>query len=474
MTSNPLHLNPIALIFFFYHTIKDAIFPIIIAILGINNIEAKNWTMIIFGVIALIILSMTFIRYIMFTYQITPNEIIIKSGILVKKINHVPYDRIQNITTNQWFFLKPFNLVELEIETAGHSDKAEVSLQAVPNTLKQTLDQLRKPTDSIKHDEIQPDPSNTYAITWNDLLKFSFTSSTFLSGLLVVLAVYGKLQRVISQKVYQTAATEFSHFGTLIIVLLVIVILLLFYLASVLVLITQYYHFKVTETANIFEMSRGFFQTKKTSLARKRIQAVIIKQTLLRSLLHIATIQLVIISNSSQGDTEKNIVIMPVIGVSQIDQFLQKFFPDIPNIKVTSSPLIWTFYYNLRNATFFALITTSLIIWLAHNLIWLCLVLIIVELICWYTPAILSSRRSQTRVTKDYLIVQNNHFMTKNLTVVPKNKIQFIQRRTSIWLQQRHLAGLTVFLRSGNAQHKLKLNYISATDINHALTWYKA
>lgn len=473
MTSKAVHLHPIALIFFFYSAFKDAIFPIALSILGIINTKAKNWIMLIIIAIALIILLITFLRYLMFTYQITTNEIIVISGIFEKKVNHVPYDRIQNITTNQWFFLKPFNLTELEIETAGHSDKAEVQLQAVPTTLKEELDRLRKPTKLVDPEEIHNDSANTYAISWGELLKFSFTTSAFLSGLLVVLAIYGKLQHVISQQIYQTATNEFSHLGLLIAIVVVVIVLLLFYLASVLVLISQYYHFQVTETDNNFEMTRGFFQTKKTSLSRKRIQAVIIKQTLLRKWLQIATIQLVIISNSSQGDTEKNIVVMPMISVSKIDDFLQQFFADIPITKIDSKPLSWTFYYNLRNATIFALITTGLIIWLLHRLIWPCMILIIIELLGWYIPAILTSQRSKIKVEKNFLIAQNNHFMTKNLTYIPKNTIQFLERRTSIWLKKKQLAGLTVYIRSGNAQHKLKVDYISANEIDLVLNWYK-
>lgn len=473
MTSKAQRLHPIALIFFFYSAFKNAIFPIVIAVVGIANTKKATIWLIMAVAVAFIILLMAFLRYIMFTYQITSNEIIIKSGLFEKKINHIPYDRIQNITTNQWFFLKPFNLTELEIETAGHSNKAEVQLQAVPNTLKQEIDQLRKPL-STKTDPIPNDPANRYAISWSELLKFSFTSSAFLSGLLVVLAIYGKLQHVINEQIYRTAANEFSQLGLLITVILIVIVLLIFYLVSVLVLISQYYHFQVTETANNFEMTRGLFQTKKTSLSRKRIQAVIIKQTLLRNWLHIATIQLVIISNSSQGDTEKNIVIMPVIRISEIDKFMQEFFSDIPIVKVDSKPLFWTFYYNLRNATIFFLITTGLIVWLLHNFIWLCLILIIAELIFWYIPAILASQRSQVIIKQDRLLVQNNHFMTKNLTYISKNKIQFIERRTSIWLKKKRLAGLIVYLRSGNTQHKVKVDYISIGDIDQVLNWYKS
>lgn len=474
MTSKPRHLHPLALVFFLYYSFKDLFFPIIIAILGITNLKAKNCTLLLFIVIALIIILITIGRYLKFTYQITNKEIIINSGIIEKKINHVPYDRIQNITTNQWFFLKPFNLTELEIETAGHAEKAEVELRAVPNALRQELDLLRSKNIKKQKNTDQVSLSNSYMIKWRDLLKFAFTSSTFLSGLLVVLAIYGKLQNVISKQIYQTAASKFSHLGFLIIIILILLILFIFYLGSVLVLISQYYHFKLTETDNKFETTRGLFQTKQTSISRKRIQAIIIKQTFLRNILHIATVQLMNISNSKKGDTEKDVVVMPVIRINELNQFMEKFFPDVPFETTPVHPLHWTYYYNLRNATFFTLLTLISIIWIFHNWLWVCAILSIVGIIIWYVPAILSCQRSQVNSpNENFLLLQNNRFMTKNLILIPKNAIQFIEKRTSIWLEQKNLSGLSVNVRAGNIQRKFKVSYLAKNDIDLVTKWYR-
>jgi putative membrane protein len=57
----------------------------------------------------------------------------INSGVLIRKINHIPYDRIQTVQRQQWFFLKPLGLEQVAIETAGkESKKAEGMLAAVP------------------------------------------------------------------------------------------------------------------------------------------------------------------------------------------------------------------------------------------------------------------------------------------------------------------------------------------------------
>ncbi|WP_125589180.1 PH domain-containing protein [Companilactobacillus jidongensis] len=373
MISDPKRLHPVAMLFFLYKDIKNWIVPAIVYVFAFYN-QSKIWSLL--GLLTIIILIVTgdVIKYFTFSYQFFDNEILIKNGVFVKKVNHIPYDRIQNVTANQWFFLKPFKLEELEIETAGHSEGPEVSLVAVPVELK---DELNRYQQKFNSEEVTKNVSQetffdktsleqasiskvteSYSITWHELLKFSLTSPAFLSGLLVVLAFYGKIQHSISKQLYEEAANEFVHLGWLLVVGGLLIVLLLFYLVSVFVLIAKYYHFHLDKTDNQFEMQYGFFKTKKTSLSKNRIQAVVVKQTLLRRMLHIASVKLVIISNSKKEETEKDIIVMPVIETVKLNDFLRKFFPHIPVDELRVEPAAAkTYYYDLRNALVFSLIT---------------------------------------------------------------------------------------------------------------------
>lgn len=484
MTSKPTRLHFAALLFFLFDALKGAVFPFVVAIMGVYSASTRIWTVAIIVAFLIFVIATTVLRYYMFTYQLLADEIVVKYGVFVKKVNHVPYDRIQNITTNQWFFLKPFNLEELEIETAGHSDKPEVELKAVPDDLRQRINDLREQVSSNETVESKPESvadelveaeSSTYMISWRDLIKFAFTSPAFLTGILVVLIGYGKVQKAISNQVYQNLADEMGHLGILVIIAIVFLILLVFYLGSALILIIQYYHFKLTEKDGHFIMERGLLQTQRTNISMDRIQAVMIKQPWLRSFLKIVTVQLVIISNSKKGDTEKDIIVMPVIGQNQVNAFLKKFFPDVPIAKVKQyRPNRWTYYYQLRNATIFALITTTIIVWLAHAIVWLCIVLVVLELIFWYLPAYFDIRRSKVQVlTDDFMAIQNNHLLTKQMFFIPKERIQITEKRTSLWLIKRKLASLTINVRSGINQKHIKVEYQSAEDIDTILNWYK-
>ncbi|KRL67081.1 PH domain-containing protein [Companilactobacillus versmoldensis] len=485
MTSKPKHLNIAALIFFLYDTAKQLVFPGVIFLIGFNGIVSRLLIDTFIAVFVVFMIIFTVWPYTKFTYQLLDDEIVIHSGIFVKKVNHVPYDRIQNVIANQWFFLKPFHLEELQIETAGHSNGAEVSLKAVPTSLRDQLNHLREanpihkqPVDESET-EVTDDQTpilNKYVISWRDLWKFATTSPAFLSGFLVVLSLYGKVQGSISQKFYQSLSKQMIHLGILIAVGVAILIILLFYLASVMFLIAQYYHFTLQESSGKFYTQRGFFKNRKSSINFDRIQAVMIKQPLLRSFLKISTVQLIVVSNYAKGDTENDNIVMPVITDAKLAAFLGKFFPDIPTELVPHfQPLRRTFFYYLRNALIYAVITIGLLSFMTFFSWKIWIGMAIVVLIFWLIPAYLSAKRTNVSLLNDeFLVIRRNHFMTRQSFFVPKSSIQLLEKRQSLWLEKRHMASLTVNIRAGNDKRAIKINYQAEAPIDEIVAWYKS
>ncbi|WP_334329600.1 PH domain-containing protein [Companilactobacillus sp. HBUAS59699] len=491
MISKPKRLHPATLLFFLYKDIKNWIIPVAIFVFSTYN-QSKVWSLLgLFAVIVLIIAS-DLLKYFTFSYQFFDDEILVKSGILVKKVNHIPYDRIQNVTTNQWFFLKPFKLEELEIETAGHSEGPEVTLAAVSVELKNELNRHRKKfnsadvTQNVSQEtfsestltEQVSDQRNiqSYVITWGELLKFSLTSPAFLSGLLVVLAFYGKIQHSISKQFYKVAAQEFTHLGLLLVIIGLLLVLLIFYVISVVVLIAKYYHFQLEKEGSQFQMQYGFFKTKKTSISQNRIQAVVVKQTLLRRMMHIASVKLVIISNSQKEETEKDIIIMPVIETRNLNDFFKKFFPHIPIDDLeTANANSRTYYYDLRNALIFSLLTDLIFgVMLFKASIWWVVGVIIVSAMFWLPEAYLNARRAQiSLISENYMFLQNNQVTSKNSYFVPKNSIQLLERRQSIWLSKKRFAHILLSCRSGVGERILKIKYLPQHQIDEVVEWYK-
>jgi len=223
-------------------------------------------------------------------------------------------------------------------------------------------------------------------------------------------------------------------------------------------------------------MQYGFFKAKKTSISQNRIQAVVVKQTLLRRMLHIASVKLVIISNSKKGETEKDIVVMPVIETAKLNDFLKKFFPHIPVDELKVKPAAAkTYYYDLRNAMIFSVITDIVLGSIMFKLsVWWLVAIVIVSALFWLPPAYLNARRARiTLMNDDYVFLQNNQVTSKNSYFVPKSSIQLLERRQSVWLSNKKFAHILLNCRSGIETRVLKVKYLPQEQIDEVVAWYK-
>jgi len=364
----PQRLHPIALITEFIKLIRGWLIP-----MGLLIISLAPWFMkhqltwlIYVSLIALILgfLVPASLRYWTFKFAITPNGLVIYSGVFNHQVNHIPFNRIQSINRTQWAFLKPFHLISISIETAGHSadDRPEAVLSAVTAVTYQQLLQAQK-ADAGDSPAAPQVPS--YTINPHDLHEFALTSPAFLSALLVMLAGFGKLGHNTQTDLINWAFSNAHFINLWLIIGLIIGVLVVFYLVAMLVLIMTYYGFNLTREKDHLIIRRGWFKERQTEIAIDRIQAIRLKQPLVRHWLKLVTVQLVVISNDHHEKDAANIIIMPVIKRAMVNSFLATFFPQLPPLTFAQNKLPRTRWSILRNY-----LLAALVVVLPISLLW--------------------------------------------------------------------------------------------------------
>jgi putative membrane protein len=82
--------------------------------------DTNTWIMVIIvAVYGLSILPLILLQYLRFRYAVTPEEIVIHSGVFTYKHRNIPIERIQNIEVEQSLIPRLLGLAKIEIETAG-------------------------------------------------------------------------------------------------------------------------------------------------------------------------------------------------------------------------------------------------------------------------------------------------------------------------------------------------------------------
>ncbi|MFC6180813.1 PH domain-containing protein [Lactiplantibacillus daowaiensis] len=475
MTPNatPQRLNPFALISEFYHLIREWVIPLIVLLISLIPVFMKHHLTALIPVLIIAVIVIFLVpaslRYWYFKFALEPASLVIYSGIFNHQINHIPYQRIQSVNQTQWAFLKPFHLVTISVETAGHSDtdRPEAVLSAVKASIYDQLvaaqqQAMSQPTDTT------PTPPN-YTINRRDLREFAMTSPAFLSVLVVLLAGFGKLSERTKQQLINWAFSSAKQLNVFVILGSAIAILAVFYLGSIITLILTYYGFNLTRQGDHLIIRRGWFKERQTEIAIDRIQAIRLKQPLVRHWLHLVTVQLIVISNDHQDDDAANVIIMPVIKQAAVNDFLATFFPQLPSLQFTRNHDRRNFWLNWRNY----LLGSALVI-LPLTLFWrpwgsLSLAILFITL----PMASFHSHATTAQVlTPRYLLVSNSDWFTRSDYLFQRHHVQTLQLRTSLWLQKRHYGHLTLQFRAGQHGKKKAFNYLPAAQLQAIRTWY--
>jgi putative membrane protein len=120
--------------------------------------------------IGIVIAAFGFFRLVgwfFLTYELTPNELVIRSGVLQRRTQVVPYQRVQQIDFRRGLTAQIFGLTEMRIETAG-SAEGRVNLayldQNVGDHLRAHILERRahaageRPKESAPGSEVPPEP----------------------------------------------------------------------------------------------------------------------------------------------------------------------------------------------------------------------------------------------------------------------------------------------------------------------------
>src|SRR5690625_4957933 len=181
MMSKHKHLHPIAILFNAVRIVREAIIPIGA---GFLSFRGESFIYFLLGLAAFLIILLAFsvASWYRFTYRIAGDELRIEYGIFIRKKRYISKNRIQSIDLTAGVIHRLFNLVKVQIETAGSGSGAEASLKAVKM---QEGENLRTELQSLKEKAMIQDEDMEVAsaeiapseqITFKRLFMFGLSS----------------------------------------------------------------------------------------------------------------------------------------------------------------------------------------------------------------------------------------------------------------------------------------------------------
>lgn len=503
MLSEPRRLRPLGILLSSLKLLKEFFLPLVVYLIAAISQRgwSPTWLLGTGTVLALAMLSWGVLTWYRFTYRVENGALVIEQGVLVHKRSVIPRERIQSVDMNQGLWHRLFNLVAVQVETAGGSAPEAVLSALTPADAEALRHELLVPDGATKvktcpngadgetgtlaangasaqtgteaatgaaaETEAKPETgarrtASSRTAAYGRLFLFGATSGGALGLVLSVLsAAIPVLDDIGLQLDWEQYFTWIWSQANL--VYLVVPALLALWLLTALGMVVKYGGFTLTRSGDRLQMVYGLLQRRQISIPVKRIQAVRLVEGVLRQPLGYASIY-VESAGYRQKDREKTLL-WPMARQGELASLLEEFLPEFAGekeIALQPLPAKARRRYILRGFIPALVLTLPALVWLPR----------------WEPALILPLLgglwglwvyRSAGWGLQDNLLAVRSRSLARTTFIVSNRKVQSFSVRSSPW-QRR--AGLLSFNLDLASQASFGLAGIYNEDAETLTNWF--
>ncbi|MFB1050012.1 PH domain-containing protein [Paraliobacillus sp. JSM ZJ581] len=470
--SKPKRLHPISVIFTTVQTFRKNILGLLpIAILAIGD-GMFFYLVLGIAVLFLLIIGFSVLTWMRYTYQVEEDQLRIEHGVFIRKKRTISKHRIQSIDLSQNIIHRLFGLTKVQIETAGSDQEIDAALHAVTiQEGKQLHDQLKyKKEVEIQHTgdivEKVNDPSRQVKIT--ELLIAGSTSASF--GFIIGLIALGfsELEVIIPDSFYNQASAWVVNLTMEAIIVMALIFFIIVWGLGILVTLLQYWDFTITRYEKELFITRGLLEKKQMTIPLKRIQAVGIKETVVRQLFGFSTVYVEIASGELNTNGDMKTLLFPLMKRKEINAFLAEILPEyhLPTEKNVKLPKRALPYYLIRTAII-PLIGLIVVAFLAMDWIVVALVFFALAIVLGY----FQYRSTRYQLSDNQLMIQTR-VVNNDILLLKHRRLQSFAVKQHFIHHRHNLASIDTAILSKLAGRHIILKELEVESALQLADWY--
>ena len=330
-------LHPWSWLFVLLQQLRQFIVPLLVLLFAGRRGASDGWVTLapLLGVGVLVVVSI--LQYFTFRYRIGSDAITLRSGLLQRSWREIPFARIHNVGLHQSLLHRVFGVAEVRLESAG-GDKPEAQLRVLGLQDALALERLVRhrgaaggdaSTDGTPADVgTGPGEDTLLALPTAEVLRLGLVSNR---GMIVIAAAFGLFWQLLpNERMATRMATRMArdsydqvagyagslHLGWIGLastaLLAVAVFIVLLRLLSVALALAQYHGFRLSQAQDRLTVERGLFARMRSSVARRRIQAWHLQETLLHRWLKRRTLRIDTATGGREDDPRKLRELAPI------------------------------------------------------------------------------------------------------------------------------------------------------------------
>ncbi|NRB72062.1 MAG: PH domain-containing protein [Xanthomonadales bacterium] len=481
-------ISPLSILFYGFAFIRDvglnALPALVVAAAALGkSLATQAWLLSAIVLLVLLLAAYGALSFLRFRYALAGDRLLVQRGVLQREALDISFERIQNINITTPFYMRPFGLAVLAVDTAGSSGK-EVSLfgvkTCVAEDIRRTIAARLNENNTagaaaqISDDALQQEGELIVALKSKDILLYGLTANFLLwvvlgtgfffsSGdssqeLLDQLAEWLQLGNRVDQIQARGGTTLLVLLGTSLLALILLALPML----SMMGALFRYHGYQLLRSEDRYRCSRGLLSKHDESLSQHKIQAVVWKQNAIARLLGRINLQLQQASAGVSVQAQQNsgmpgarpALIVPAQTPPEAARLSAEFltgarperarYTGISRLRYTLVSTAWIMVPLTLALGILAMLTSAGFL-LISAMATLALLLIFYRISGQYGLA----------VDGDFGYHRSG-FIGRTITVFPLFKVQRVDLIQTPWQARRGLANLTIHL----ASHSLTLSYL--------------
>lgn len=479
--------SPVAVVFFLFRTARQFAANGLPAIAVIVAAYASGGTgrkaLMVAGLLLFVLISViaSVLNWLRFRFCITGDRVLVRSGVLHREELSVEFGRVQNVNIREPFYMRPFSLAVLAIDTAGSSQK-EIFLGGINKDLAIHLRETilaggkeQADTPGVEA-STSSGPAKLLSRDVKDIIIYGLTVNFILWFVIAIGAFFGAWDsseevmkwlaaKIQLQDVIQAAETSVGLLGSILMLVgLVLAVFLLLPLVSVLGALFRHYGYELSVEGETYRKSGGLLTRHDESMKQHKIQALVLKQNFAALFFKRSNMQLRVASAGSGVESGqlptggKATFLVPALHGPEVLKLATEFFPacDVASARFSriNRRRITTLVLALMTVPVLA-VTTSLGLLLSWKFF---AIAPLAYAIAWSAIS-RYWKKTGYAVVGEYGFVRHG-FIGTETTVFPLFKVQRVDIRQTPGQRRKGLAHLSIHL----ASHSLKIPYVSIED----------
>lgn len=422
------------------------------------NIDVKSpFYLMLFFVFLKLVLK--FFYWKNFKYFINIDYIKVHEGIFISSENTVPIDYIKEINEYKPLLYRMLGYSVLYFYTESNVNKGKLKLDVLG---KDEISMINKILKSNSKDFFQLDEKNeknTYVLSYSEMIKASFSPINILLFFMIIYSVFDKIQNFFNVSLYikNIIHTVIHSIWELIIASLLYIILACFY--NLIKTIILYRNYELRYDNIYIYISKGITNKTEITIQKERIQAVIIKNSIIQKVLGLIKLEIISNKNKDDNSAESN-VIFPFISNVRFPMIFKTIFPKYSgNVRLKSIPKVAILFKITR-----LIIILGLLFLIIKTIIPFILPFFITLAILLIIGQIMNGLFSKYKITSDFIYYKKVNLTTKYL-IIPRENIEEFSMNQSIFHRLFKLSSLKIVLRE-NPVKSINILEIPYSELN--------